>query len=71
MQVPKGNKALYSSYFIGNCLPDAMEIYMIHAKNRKENRRIIVTTIEDWDPGITSFVISNKLDIHTQFCENN
>lgn len=70
MQVPKGNKALYSSYFIGNCLPDAMEIYVVHAKNRKENRRI-VTMIEDWDPGITSSVISNKLDIHTQFCKNN
>lgn len=70
MQVPKGNKALYSSYFIGNCLPDAMEIYVVHAKNRKENRRI-VTMIEDWDPGITSSVISNKLDMHTQFCKNN
>lgn len=69
MQVPKGNKALYSSYFIGNCLPDAMEIYVVHAKNRKENR--IVTMIEDWDPGITSSVISNKLDMHTQFCKNN
>lgn len=39
MWVPKGNKALYSSYFTENCMPDAMEIHMICAKNRKGKQK--------------------------------